>query len=112
MSYFPVIFKIKHLIELRKYIETIHNKSFDEIIQQAMKRGTWSQFNIMCNYVWYFHNDEYSFYYKTNGFDEVPGIEDATIQDLSILPSEKKVQKAQITMHFKYQEKPIKKKHY
>ena len=60
MANFPVIFKVEHIINLRKYIEKIHNSTFDEVL--ILKRSAFfSQFHMMCQYIWMFHRDEYSF---------------------------------------------------
>ena len=60
MSNFPVIMKVKHLIELRKYVENLHNMTFEEVL--LTRRAThFSQFNMMCQFIWTFHRDEYEF---------------------------------------------------
>ena len=60
MSQFPLIFKISHISELLEYIETIHKRSLKDIALRRRMRGTFSQFNLMCDYMWYFHRDEYN----------------------------------------------------
>lgn len=64
MTYFPVVIKRVHLQQLRKYVEALHGKSFDEAFRNfstsAADPKTFSQFNIMCNYLWYHHRDEYA----------------------------------------------------
>ena len=65
MSNFPVIMKVEHMIKLRKYVETLHNMTFHEILQKK-KVGYISQFNLMCQYIWLFHRDEYKFYLNFN----------------------------------------------
>ena len=67
MSYFPVIIKVEHVIKMREYLELLHNMSFEEVLQKlksTLKTGaatTFSQFNLMCQYVWMFHRNEYVF---------------------------------------------------
>ena len=62
MNYFPVVIKVKHLSELRRYIENIHGIPFNDVFSQIVNRIFVSQFHIMMNYVWYFHRDEYAWH--------------------------------------------------
>ncbi len=63
MSYFPVVVKVEHLIEMRQYMANLHNKTFLEVFQNfSVKENEYSQFSIICNYLWYFHRDEYQFH--------------------------------------------------
>ena len=67
MSYFPVIMKVEHIIELRKYLEKIHGLTFDELLmKKTIQIKHISQFNIMCQYIWMFHRDEYVFTFSIN----------------------------------------------
>ncbi|XP_065650893.1 uncharacterized protein LOC136079107 [Hydra vulgaris] len=72
MSYFPVTIKVAHLIDMRGYIEKLHNKSFAEVFGEAVFKlgkgteGCLCQFAIMCNYVYRFHRSEYSFKIQVN----------------------------------------------
>ena len=59
MSYFPVIIKTKHFRMMRDYISQQNKKPFDQVFRQFSKSNKYSQFNIMCNYLWYFHREEY-----------------------------------------------------
>ncbi len=61
MDYFPVVLKVQHIIELRNYISTKYNSTFLDIFHN-ISIGRFSQFNIMGNYVWYFHREEYQFH--------------------------------------------------
>ena len=64
MSYFPVIMKVEHIVERRKYLEKLHGMPFDDLLvtvaQDTMKY--FGQFNEFCQYIWMFHRDEYVFY--------------------------------------------------
>ncbi len=63
MSYFPVVMKVEHIIEMRDYIAKVHNRFFLTVFSRFSKSAVaYSQFNLMCNYVWYFHREEYQFY--------------------------------------------------
>ena len=63
MSYFPVVMKVEHIIEMRDYIAKVHNRFFLTIFSRFSKSAVaYSQFNLMCNYVWYFHKEEYQFF--------------------------------------------------
>jgi hypothetical protein len=60
MSYFPVIVKTAHIREMREYLARYHNKSFDQAFKENINSNHYSQFGIMCTYLWGFHKDEYS----------------------------------------------------
>lgn len=64
MTYFPVVMKLEHIIEMRQHLEKLHNKTFLELFQKVTKKhpAKVSQFNLMCNYAWYFHSNEYEFH--------------------------------------------------
>ena len=73
MSYFPVVIKVRHIIELRTFVEQRFQKPFLDIFSTSFKfenkyfKGTkyndcMCQFNIICNYMWYHHRDEYDFH--------------------------------------------------
>ena len=63
MTNFPMVFKVKHMKEMVKYIERIHGKRFVDVMSKIDANGTEvSQFNIMCNYAWYFHREEYDWH--------------------------------------------------
>lgn len=59
MSYFPVIIKTSHLALIRNFIAKYHNMSFDEVFRTVILAQEFSQFNIMCTYLWAHHRDEY-----------------------------------------------------
>jgi hypothetical protein len=59
MTYFPVVIKRMHLQQLRTHVEVLHGKSFDDVFRN-ITTSVFSQFNIMCNYLWYHHRDEYA----------------------------------------------------
>ena len=60
MSYFPVIIKRKHFIMMRAHIcKNAGRTDFDEVFQNFSAPDEYSQFSIFCNYLWYFHRDEY-----------------------------------------------------
>ena len=61
MTNFPIIFKTQHIIEARRYIEKLHNMPFDDVFIK-MKSELFSQFNIMCQYIWMYHRSEYDFH--------------------------------------------------
>ena len=61
MTYFPVVLKVDHIIHARQYIEKLHGMPFDEVFIK-LKSKSFSQFNIMCQYIWLFHRNEYQFH--------------------------------------------------
>ncbi len=62
MAYFPVIIKTKHLREMRDYMTALHNATHFDQVFSTIKAKRYSQFNIMCNYLWRFHRDEYAWH--------------------------------------------------
>ena len=66
MSTFPVMIKTGHLKKMREIIGQLHNASFDDAFRTSLSKGGGAQclcqFSIMCNYVWYYHRDEYSWH--------------------------------------------------
>ena len=61
MSYFPVIIKVSHLVDLREFIrKRFDAKSFDDVFKSKMhKNNALCQFNIMCAFIWTNKRDEY-----------------------------------------------------
>ncbi|KAL3856468.1 hypothetical protein ACJMK2_011222 [Sinanodonta woodiana] len=108
MSYFPVIMKVSHIVELRNYVEKLHNKTFDEIFKIS-SNGPYSQFSVMCQYVWNFHRDEYKFYFHFrsynngtwNGEDNPPGREPYTFYQTNVT-EEQKMPKPRSSIHLRY----------
>ena len=70
MTYFPVVMKVAHIVEMREFVAKRHGKPFLEIFKKTFdfknpsKNGAdcLCQYSIMCNYVWYYHRDEYDFH--------------------------------------------------
>jgi hypothetical protein len=65
MSYFPILIKTAHLKELRAFIMThmkanTFNKAFFDFSAEGI--AMYSQFNIMCAFLWYEKRDEYAWY--------------------------------------------------
>ena len=100
MSYFPVVFNVEHIAEMRKYVEKLHGKSFQEVFKiapAAVKVGGWCycHYSIMCNYMWYFHRDSYAWHLQTvplgkyTGQGAIPSMVNATYFEKEVLPSEK-----------------------
>ncbi|XP_013378566.1 uncharacterized protein LOC106150368 [Lingula anatina] len=109
MSYFPVIIKVKHVVECRHYLERLHKKSFDAIIKEISVDNLFSQFSIMCQCIYTLHRKEYIFriQMRPNGDfkTELPGRaplktykENFTTEELSPI--------ARTSMHWKYQTVP------
>ncbi len=100
MSYFPVTFKVAHIVEMRKYVEKLHLKSFNEVFKEApskVKVGHWCycHFSIMCNYMWQHHRDEYAWHLqmvpdgKWNGEGAIPSMVDPKYFQIEIKSKEK-----------------------
>ncbi len=63
MSYFPVILKVSHLEEMRAHIEKVWHRPFDEAFLQ-IAQGIYSQFNIMCAYIFWHKHEEYTWHVR------------------------------------------------
>ena len=106
MSYFPVIMKAEHMTELRKYLEKLHGMTFDELLKKKTKIAYLSQFNMMCQFVWMFHRDEYVFYLQFQP-NQKPGISSPTREDETYfkdanLSNHQTFPQARISLHYKY----------
>ena len=102
---FPIILKVEHIVKLREYIKNLHNMSFDEILF-SKKTAFFSQFNLMCQYVWMFHRSEYKFHLqyqpnKTKSGPVVSAREDNAYYKRE-LTAEQKQPFPRITCHYKY----------
>ncbi|KAK3580859.1 hypothetical protein CHS0354_032920 [Potamilus streckersoni] len=108
MSYFPVIIKVEHIVEVRKYLEKLHGKPFDEIFKQFSAIAI-AQFNIMCQYLWNFHRDEYKFYFhvrstipgKWKGEGSIPEKESFEFYQTNVTDAQK-VPKVRTSIHYRY----------
>ena len=102
MSYFPVIMKVEHVIGLRHYLEKLHNMPIEKILH-TQKVDFFSQFNLMCQYVWTFYRNEYKFYlqYKRVANAVSKGREDTAYYNKTILP-EYTHPFPRVCDHFKY----------
>ncbi|KAL3885450.1 hypothetical protein ACJMK2_025507 [Sinanodonta woodiana] len=109
MAYFPVIMKVEHIIELRRYLEQLHGKSFINVYKEHSKLYI-SQFNIMCQYVWMFHRNEYRFYFQLrpftldgiwNGEKNSPGRQSPEFYRTQVR-AEEKMPKPRAAIHYRY----------
>jgi hypothetical protein len=66
MSYFPVVVKTAHIKEIRDHISNYHKKPFDQAFYENISDiYQFSQFGIICTYLFTFHRDEYKWYVHT-----------------------------------------------
>ena len=102
MSFFPVIMKVEHMVKLRNYLEKLHNTSLENILQ-VNKVRFFSQFNLMCQYIWLFHRNEYTFRWQRNfkARKVSPGREDQNYYKEIITP-EQTVPFPRVCDHYKY----------
>lgn len=63
MSYFPVIIKREHLQEMRDYYAKVNGMTFEQAFQKYFPRKHFSQFGVMCAYLFHFKREEYKWYY-------------------------------------------------
>ena len=106
MSYFPVIMKTEHMLGLRLYLEKLHGMTFDELLKTKTTMTYLSQFNMMCQYIWIFHRNEYVFYlqYQPN---RKPGISSETREDgtsfrVANLSDHQTFPQARVSIHYKW----------
>ena len=111
MSYFPVIVKREHLKDMRDFISQRHNLSFDDVFYQNISSPAtthprdYSQFAIMCSYLYQFKRDEYKWYVhsETPGWDGLnpppPYGQDGNISQFT---PEMNLPKPRITTHGRY----------
>lgn len=103
MSYFPVYIRIDHLPLLRRYVETVHQgKSFEQVFQEFSIGDVFSQFNIICTYLWYFHREEYEWRYWKTGPGSVHTDLPESIQDFSFLNQENTRPLVRSAIHYKH----------
>jgi hypothetical protein len=119
MAYFPVILKIKHIREMREYIEKRHGgKSLREHLFPRMNwetKSTYSQFSFMCAYLWHFHREEYVWYASdtdpsydlSDRYEILPGYwvdpPFGTIANKSIFTKQMLLPKPRVAIHTNYE---------
>ena len=100
MSYFPVVFKVANIGEMRRYVEKLHGRSFMDVFSiapSAVKVGgtCFCHYSIMCNYMWYFHRNSYAWHLqmvplgKWDGKDAIPSMVNTSYFEKEVLASEK-----------------------
>ena len=107
MTYFPVVIKVSHLPEIRDFISRYHNVSFNEAFYNniSSSRNYYSQFAIMCTYLFAFKRDEYKWYVhditpEWDGKNPPPIFgQDGNISQFT---TEMKLPKPRITVHAGY----------
>ena len=117
MSYFPVVIKVQHIIELRKFVEQRFQKPFLDIFSISFKfennyfKGTkyndcMCQFNILCNYVWYHHRGEYDFHLQMVPDDTWSGENrresQQTVDYIKSINPKYKIPKPRVAMHARH----------
>jgi hypothetical protein len=108
MAYFPFVIRSQHLIALRAYLEERFHMPFYEIFLKRFAGKHYSQFNVMCTFLWHFHRDSYRWYIHEllPDWDYInppawPGQE----TNVSVFTKEMKYPKPRVAMHAKYREK-------
>ena len=76
MAYFPVVFRVRHIAAFRAHIAKLHNATFDDAFANMYRNAArryrlngrwidvhaWSQFNVLCNYAFAHHREEYDWH--------------------------------------------------
>ena len=101
MSSFPITIKVEHLVEMRSYLENLHNISFDEILPK-WSRIRFSQFNLMCQYIWMYHRSEYDFrlQLQTRQRPLVNRVDPKIVNNMTT--EEQRSPIARVSIHYKY----------
>ena len=117
MSYFPIIIKVQHIIELRKFAEKRFHKPFLQIFRNSFHfendyfKGTiyndcMCQFSVICNYIWYHHREEYDFHLQMTPDDTWYGEHrrdsQQTINYLKGIDQKYKVPKPRVAIHARH----------
>mmetsp|Transcript_124801 Transcript_124801/g.398954 ORF Transcript_124801/g.398954 Transcript_124801/m.398954 type:complete len:850 (-) Transcript_124801:26-2575(-) len=65
MSYFPVVVRTEHLRGLREHIRSLHKEGLGRMVEVLAAQGKpWSEFNVLCSYLYEFHRREYSWLFQ------------------------------------------------
>jgi hypothetical protein len=114
MSYFPVIIKVDHLKGMRDYIADRYNSTFDNAFYHNISGlnggSSYSQFAIMCTYLWAFKRDEYQWYVHSetpswDGRNPPPG--PGQDGNLTQFTTEMNTPKPRIAAHARYRPKKL-----
>ena len=110
MSYFPVIFKAEHLKKVRQRIidQLGPNLNFESAYKRLLeyKQGSYSQYNIMCSYLFHFQRDDYrwTLYEKVRKDWQGPFLPSQTGKSDEIRPFLNKTQwRPAISAHWSYE---------
>ena len=113
MTYFPVIFKVQHVVEMRKFAEKRLGKPFLELFKKSFdfrNKYPWTdcfcQYSIICNYLWYHHRDEYDFHLQMipdgNWSGEHRRESQQTVEYFKNIDPKYLIPKPRVSMHAKY----------
>ena len=105
MSYWPVIINVSHFKDMRDYISRFHGMPFNQAFRQKINIGPYSQFGIMCTYLFTFKRDEYKWYVHTEtpGWDGIdPPPNPGQDGNLSHFTPEMYLPKPRIATHTRY----------
>ena len=111
MTYFPVIIKKHHFAEIRKFVRKQKNTtSFLDAFKEFSVYDEFSQFNIMLNYLFFHHREEYEWRFQTvlNG-KKKKGLISLQAGD-NILTEIERVPVPSVTSHWKYARRKFYKK--
>lgn len=62
MSYWPVVIKTKHIKAFREFLERKFKLPFYEVMRLHISKKWFGQFDMFCAYLYYHHQDEYTWY--------------------------------------------------
>ena len=105
MTYFPVVFKVRHVEEMLEYIESVHGKRFVDVMSSLPPEAPVSQFGVMCSYAWYFHREEYDWHIQQAEGEVVGGLKGGLpLEELKGLLKDKSLTEPVVRTadHYKY----------
>ena len=81
MSYFPVLIKTEHFASFREHVSRQHpGRAFVDVIRETSKSvatGCLGAFDLLVNYIYFFHRDEYHFRIQRRAGPNDPATPDA-----------------------------------
>ena len=110
MSTFPVTVKTEHMKLMREQLSKQFGKDFGAVFRDSALNGQphcICQFSFMCNYLWYYHRDEYAWHLQTvptgdwNGADLRDGQVDPKYYHKEVKP-EMKIPIPRTSVHLRY----------
>ena len=101
-SYSPMVLVTRHVEAFRKYVEKTHGRDFITAYKEMFINHLWNcHYTLMCNYVWYFHRNEYTWHFQgaTQWKDGWQKANPGQTSDFSFLTPANKLPVARVATH-------------